>query len=257
MLYAVKEHKPGVLLVGSYGTGKTLLSRSLAKECSSDKYKVVSITNPRLSPLELLAEINYQLGAPFDPSRSLVKIDLLHSLSKLLEDNYIKGIFTVIIVDEAQSIENNGLMEELRLLLNIQHDDAVLFTLCILGQPTILEVIEAIPQFKQRLLVRFRLKALDLEQTKKYIQHRIEIAGLRRDIFTDSAYEQIFDLSEGIPRSINNICDIALLSGYIKNIDSIDKEIVIDVFEDLEHDYKNLIQKDNSHNGLLPNIQKT
>ncbi len=100
MIYATEERKPGLLLVGDYGTGKTFLSRSLMKECLPDKFRFVSITNPRLSPLELLTEINYQLGGSLDFSQPLMKIQLLHSISHLLEVSYDKGIYTVIIIDE-------------------------------------------------------------------------------------------------------------------------------------------------------------
>jgi general secretion pathway protein A len=237
MLYAVKEHKPGVLLIGGYGTGKTFLSRALRERCPDDKFKFVNISNPRLNPNELLEEINFQLQAATPLSKPFSKNELLRIFSHVLEENFSRGLYSVVIVDEIQSVEDNGILEELRLLLNIQKDNAILFTLILLGQPAFFETIDKIPQFKQRLPVRYCLNPLSEDETARYIRYRLEIAGQSREIFTKESYRAIYGLSGGVPRIVNNICDLALLTGFINNMDVIDEPIITQVTKDMEKDF--------------------
>ena len=243
MNYAVRQKKLGVLLIGEYGTGKTFLSRVLKKVFSDDRYIFVFITNPRLNPLEFIKEVHYQLGAKLDVV-SPEKMDFLRSIQEGLEEYERKDMYVVIVVDEAQSIQRDDLLEEIRLLLNVQSEDSVLFTLVLLGQPQLEEKVEKIPQLRQRLSIRYKLSSLDKEEAREYIDYRLKVAGLSRSIFTDSAYDKIFSLSNGMPRAINNICDLALLSGFINKEKMIDKDIVDQVGEDLG-DIKNTEGKGN------------
>jgi general secretion pathway protein A len=149
-----------------------------------------------------------------------------------------------MIVDEAQAIDDFSILEELRLLLNIQRDDAVLFTLLLLGQVSLVEYIEKNPQLKQRLSLRYYIHPLKKQDTQGYIQHRLNVAGLDRKIFDDSAYDEIFSLSGGVPRVINNICDLALLTGFITEKSIIDRDIVTQAGKDLDDCfYQSLRQK--------------
>ena len=173
----MKEHKPGVLLIGGYGTGKTYLSRALRERCPQDKFKFATIANPRLTSLELLGELNSQLGGVSPLEKSSNKPDMLRALTHAFEDSYSRGVYSVIIVDEVQSIHEQGLLEELRVLLNIQRDTAILFTVLLLGQPAFMETIDQMPQFKQRLSVRYCLNPLNQDETMRYIRHRLEVAG--------------------------------------------------------------------------------
>ncbi len=233
MNYAVRQKKLGVLLTGEYGTGKTFLSRVLKKVFSEDKYIFVFITNPRLKPLEFIKEINYQLGGKLKGNSVPEKMDFLHSIQDALEEYARKEMFVVIVVDEAQSIQRDDLLEEIRLLLNVQSENAVLFTLILLGQPLLEEKVEKIPQLRQRLSIRYKLSSLNKEETKEYIEHRLKIAGAVRRIFTDGAYKEIFSLSKGMPRAINNICDLALLSAFIARKEAVDEDTIVHVGEDL------------------------
>ncbi|UCC96192.1 MAG: AAA family ATPase [Candidatus Omnitrophota bacterium] len=234
MVYSVWEHKAGFFLMGPYGTGKTLLSRCLMKECPDDQFRFAMLTNPRLDPLELIQEIYYQLGGNVDSSQSFSKTELIRSITQKFEDNYKEGFHSVVIVDEAQSIENESLLEELRLLLNIQREDSILFTLLLLGQPDLLDKIDRIPQLKQRIAITYYIKPLTKPETKRYIQYRLHTAGSERDVFTEASYDEIYSLSEGVPRAINNICDLALLTGFIKRADTIDEDVIVHVGRDLE-----------------------
>ena len=233
MNYAVQQRKLGVLLSGEYGTGKTFLSRILKKFFIEDKYSFIYIPNPRLNSLEFIREIDFQLGATQSVSSQPTKIDILRSIQNTLEAQHRRDKFTVIVIDEAQSIQTEDLLEEVRLLLNIQSEEAVLFTLILLGQPQLEEKVERAPQLKQRLSIRYKLATLSQQEVRQYIEHRLKVAGTTRKIFTTDAYNAIFSLSKGMPRAINNICDLALLSAFIKKANTIDKITVAHVGEDL------------------------
>jgi len=233
LLYVVREHKGAALLTGEYGSGKTLLSRVLWHELQQEhKYKSVFILNPRLSGLEFIQETVHQLSSgEVIPSSS--KIELFHALHKILYANYNVGRHSVITVDEAQAIENKEIFEELRLLLNFQLDSAFLLTIILLGQPELKTTVLNLPQLNQRMSVRFHIKGLSANETKEYIIHRLEVAGAKRAIFAEKSYEQIFYASMGIPRRINNICDLSLLVGCGNSLETIDKNTVSKVCEDL------------------------
>ena len=231
LLYAVREGKGGALLTGEYGSGKTVLSRVLMGELGSDKYSVGLITHPQLTALQFLKEIVYQLG---EDRSSHTKAGVLHILQDMLYANMENRKDTVVIIDEAQLIKGKELFEELRLLLNFQLNDRFLLTVLFLGQPELQPKIEAIPQLKQRLGVRYHLSTLDDVETGKYITHRLEVAGGRDDILTEAAKGLVYRYSGGTPRRINNICDMSLLIGFGEKVERIDKEIVNKVARDLE-----------------------
>jgi general secretion pathway protein A len=233
MGYAIQQRKLGVFLTGEYGTGKTFLSRVLKRNFMEERYIFVFINNPRVSPLELIKEVNYQLDGKVDMSSQPTKMDYLRSIKNTLEDYNRKDIYVVMVIDEAQSIKEEDLLEEIRLLLNIQSEERVLFTLIMMGQPQLEDKIENIPQLKQRLSIRYRLAPLNGEETREYIDYRLKVGGTDRKIFTDSAYEEVFSLSGGMPRAINNICDLALLSAFTQKLDMVNRETVIAVGKDL------------------------
>jgi len=231
MLYAVRERKGAALLTGEYGSGKTLLSRVLLQELSSTQYESVIIFNPRLPALELINEIANQLSG--DTSSLLSKTDAIHNINEILYKNEKENKHTVVIIDEAQSILDEDSFEELRLLLNFQLNDRFLLTIFLLGQIELKEKINNLPQLKERIAVRYNLTALSEEDTKKYIQHRLKVAG-SEDIFQNDAYSEIYRFSGGIPRKINNICDMALLVGYGEETSEIDGKIIRVVASDQE-----------------------
>lgn len=233
MFYVASERKPGLLLLGDYGVGKTFLSRAFMAQCPAEKYKFIYIANPRLSTLEMFSEICFQLGSSCEQNSSDNKIMLLHKVENILKENYAKGMHNVLIFDEAQSIPANTLLEEIRLLLNIQADTAIILTLLLIGQPSIMKDMETLPQFLQRLGVRYRLGAFNQEETKQYIRHRLKTAGLSQDIFTEAAFIQIHNISGGIARAINNVCDMALLTGFMKRLCLIDEQVIAQVAKDL------------------------
>ena len=230
MLYAIRERKSAAMLTGECGSGKTLLSRILLEEPSSAQYQSVLIFNPRVPAFEFIKEIASQLKG--DMASLLSMTDVFHYFNEVLYRNENDNKRTVIVVDEAQALLEDS-FEELRLLLNFQLNDKFLLTIILLGQAELRARIKNLPQFKERIAVRYNLTALSQEDSRKYIQHRLKVAG-SEDIFQDDTFSEIYRFSGGIPGRINNICDMALLVGYGEGVDRIGKETIEEVAKDLE-----------------------
>ncbi|MDP8299331.1 MAG: AAA family ATPase [Candidatus Tantalella remota] len=234
LIYVIREAKAGALMAGDYGTGKTTIANELLFEINeSNEYQSVYIKNPLLSPPELLQDIAYQLNVGQDAES---RLELRRTIEEKMKRIASDGKHTIIIVDEAHLMSRKDVLEELRLMMNINADRKFLATIIMMGQLELREIINSMPQFKQRFAMFYVLKQLDIEQTVKYVEHRLDIAGATRPIFDDEARQLIFDSSAGRPRQINNICDMALLVGYMKRAEGIDAELVRDVVKDLGGD---------------------
>lgn len=228
MLFAIQSLKGASLLTGEYGCGKTLLMHTIVNELSTGQFEIAYLTNPRWNATELIQEILYQLEIN-SPSNS--RVDMLHSLNDFLFKTIRNNKHTLIIVDEAQIISDRETFEELRLLLNFQLNDRFLITLFLVGQPELKNTIRNIPQLNQRIAVRYHLKRLEYEDVKNYIQYRLQVAGRNRPIFTEDAYKEIYEYSQGTPRTINNICDLSLVMGFGKHLSSIDGDIIKEIIK--------------------------
>lgn len=236
LLYAVKEQKGAAMLTGVFGCGKTLLARTILRELGKDIYRVVFITNPQLEYIELIMTIAHGLGArdlPLKKTEVLTNV-VLESIGAILENNMRDGKKTVVMIDEAHVIVDKGVWEGLRLLLNFQTEDKFLLTLLLLGQPELKDNVDSNKQLSQRIAIRCHLTSMNLEDTAKYIQHRLEVAGAERPIFSEESVSFIYEKSGGIPRRINHICDLALLTGFGRRLEKIDNQIISEVTKDLE-----------------------
>jgi general secretion pathway protein A len=237
LIYAVEMNMGGCMLTGVFGCGKTLLNQALIENLTKrGNYKIAFVTNCFLSHIELLRMITYDLGAKNLPEKKTeILMDfLLQTLEKILHNNNDDGKHTVVIIDEAHIIEDKLIFEELRLLLNFQLKDKFLLTLILAGQPELKNSVENIKQLSQRIPVRCNLDRFDGEDTKRYILHRLNVAGRSAAVFEEEAYRIIHERSGGIPRRINNICDMSLLLGFSKNAGLIGIDIISDVINDLE-----------------------
>ena len=230
LFYTVRDLKGAMLLTGLYGCGKTILSRVFLNELIGSKYEVALITNPRLTANELLIEIVYQLGGGRHKGES--KGELLRIFNDILYSNLNAGKETVLVIDEAQAIEDLETFEELRLLLNFQKNDRFLITIILIGQSELRKRLKDLPQLKQRLMIDYHLNPLDEQDASRYIEHRLRIAGAQQPIFDQTAKRLMYRYAGGIPRVINGIGDMALLEGYVKNKEIVDEEIIKKVVKD-------------------------
>ncbi len=231
MLYVVKEEKGCGVVTGTYGTGKTFIMYALMQELESLGRKSIIITNPSLNPIEILKETAYRLGIE---NLGVDKSDILHQLEDCMVSYASEGKNVVIIIDEAHTIKNMETLEDLRMLLNLNYRGKFLITLLFSGQPEFENTISEVRQLNQRVALKARLKGFTKEETASYIAFRLGVAGCNKQMFSEETLELIWAQSGGIPRTINNICDLALLFGAQKGVKEISKEIAREAWQGLE-----------------------
>jgi general secretion pathway protein A len=226
LVYGIESGGCLVLLTGEVGTGKTTVSRCLVEQLP-ESTDIALILNPKLTVIELLSTICDELQIQGVTSQTSVKYytDLLNH--HLLESHAL-GRNTVLIVDEAQDLDPD-ILEQLRLLTNLETTKEKLLKIILLGQPELRDLLDR-PEFSQvnqRITSRYHLLPLQEQDVFAYIDHRIRIAGGgRARLFSDKAVKRISELSKGVPRLINLLCDRALLGAYVEEKDQVDPDIV-------------------------------
>lgn len=215
--YGIEDKKGFIVLTGEVGCGKTTLCRKLLEELEANKNcDTALLLNPRVSETQLLRAIMKELGSEV---KSRSKNDLLDKMNDLLLEKIEQGRDIIVIIDEAQNLSFE-VMEMLRMLSNLETYDQKLLQIILMGQPELNDKLreERLRQFRQRVLVHYDLKQLTTNEVQLYVQHRLSLAGSNgRPQFTKRALKLISKGSLGIPRMINNICDKALLSTFIRN----------------------------------------
>lgn len=213
ILYGIDSHAGFLELTGEVGTGKTTVLRTLLGRLDDDTHRIALIFNPCLSAIELLRLINSEYGIP---SEGLSKAELLDALNRFLLKENREGRTVVLVIDEAQNLEPE-VLEQIRLISNLETEQDKLIQIILAGQPE-LAILLARPelrQLSQRITVRYHLLPMDFDDTKGYIEHRLEVAGgWRAAVFTPAALKRIYRFSGGTPRLINIVSDRALLVGY-------------------------------------------
>ncbi|MGA9424061.1 MAG: AAA family ATPase, partial [Terracidiphilus sp.] len=234
----VREHKGFVVVTGEIGTGKTLLLRCLLHlfERSKD-ISYAYVFNGRLTPTEFLQYILLDFGLPASGKN---KSELLFDLGKFLASQNSKQMTTVLIVDEAHNLSEE-LLEEVRLLSNLETPGHKLLQIVLVGQPELDEKLDSIglKSLKQRIAIRTRLDPLNKDETKTYIERRLQIAGANStstSLFSADAIAAVYKYSCGFPRLINTICENALITAYARHEQSITSKIIGDVAEDFRLD---------------------
>jgi len=228
LIYAAKMRKGGAMLSGEIGCGKTTLAKVFVQELSEDKYDIGFIINPKLEPIEFLKEVLHQLGVINVPD---TKFECLRILNEKLIENMKVDKETLLMVDEAHVL-THSILEEIRLLLNFQLNDRFLLTIILLGQPELKEKIRGIEQLDQRIPLKYHLSPFDNNDTARYILSRQKRAGKNENLFSRQAIEMIYDHTKGVPRKINNLCDLCLLVGFGKNEKVIHPETIERVIND-------------------------
>ena len=221
LTYGIDRKEGFMLLTGLPGTGKTTLSRDLLEKLNPEKHRSALIFNPFLSGPEMLQALLTEYGVPY--SKNAPRNELLAKLNKFFLDQLAAGRTCVAIFDEAQHLSPEFL-EQVRVLSNLETGEEKLIQIVLVGQPELSDRLNmpGMAQLSQRVSVRSALSFLDLEETKRYIYHRLNVAGARGSLeFTTPAIGKIFKASRGIPRRINAICDQALLAGFVNQTQKI------------------------------------
>lgn len=230
--YGIRERAGFILLTGDIGTGKTTLIRNMI-QLKDDRTIISRIFNTRLEPEQLLAMICHDFGIPVDGKG---KVSLLNELNDYLIEQFSRGNRPVLIIDEAQNLSPE-LLEDIRLLSNLETSDTKLLQIILVGQPELRDVL-ALPQLlqlRQRISINCHISPLSRQETENYILHRLERAGNRNAvIFSSEALDVVYRYSKGIPRLVNIICDFILLSAFAEQITEIPGELVRDIIGDLD-----------------------
>ncbi len=249
LLYGVNHGGGFVLLTGEVGTGKTTVSRALLKQLPQNT-DLAYILNPTLSAVELLATICDELKVTDIKDATSLK-ELSDRLHQFLLENHAQGRNTVLIIDEAQHLDYK-VMEQIRLLTNLETDEKKLLQIVFIGQPELNELLAKpeLRQLAQRITARFHIEPLTLAEAQAYIRHRLMVAGMpaSQTLFGASAVKMIHTATDGIPRLINVICDRALLGAYTHNRPMVDAEIAKAAIAESSH------RPARNPNPKLPNI---
>jgi general secretion pathway protein A len=232
LLYGITHRKGFIQLTGEVGAGKSTLCRAIL-EALDENYDTALILNPVMTGVQLLRAILGELGLP---NTGNDRIRLMDTLNTCLLERAAEDRDVVLIIDEAQDLSHE-LLEQVRLLSNLETDDRKLLQIVLMGQPELRDLLERdeIRQLRQRILVRYHLGAIGREETEAYIAHRLGVAGANgRPTFTGWALGAIHRYSRGVPRLINAVCDTTLLAGFVEGRDHITWRLVRRAIRDLE-----------------------
>jgi len=237
LMYGLESDGAFILLTGDVGTGKTTVSRCLLEQVPDDT-NLALVLNPKLNSIELLQVICDELRIAYEKTDLSVKA-LVDYINRYLLGAHAQGKKTVVLIEEAQNLDLD-VLEQLRLLTNLETNERKLLQVILLGQPEFLDVLDRpeLSQLAQRITARFHLTPLKLKEVEEYIAHRLAIAGCRRPLFTHSVIKQLYNYSGGVPRLINVICDRALLGCYVQSRHHVDKQTLLSAAREVLGDSK-------------------
>lgn len=225
LLYGIGVGGGFVVLTGEVGMGKTTLCRALIDQLPDD-VDIALVFNPRLNSRELLASICDELSIPYSGPKASLK-SLIDGLNRHLLETHAKGRRVLVLIDEAQNLRFD-VLEQVRLLTNLETNQHKLLQIILVGQPELNEILDRpnLRQLAQRITARYHLEPLNLGATREYIRHRLKVADARNEIFTPAGMREIYRRSGGIPRLVNLIGDRALLGSYTLGKKEVDRGIV-------------------------------
>ncbi len=234
LLFGIRERKGFVQLTGEVGAGKTTLCRAMLEQLDGH-YATALILNPVLSADELMKAIAIEFGLDV---KGMDRLETVAAINNFLLWQVEQRKDAVLIIDEAQDLTEE-LLEQMRLLSNLETDDRKLLQIVLLGQPELRGRLNSprLRQLRQRITVRFHLPPLNRAEVSGYIQHRLEVSGAKgTPRFTRPALWRIFRHSRGIPRLVNAVCDKALLAGFVNQTDRLDWRVIGVAIRELEGD---------------------
>lgn len=232
LLYGIRERKGFVQLTGEVGAGKTTLCRAVLERLDA-RFSTALILNPVMSADELMKGIATEFGLNV---RGFDRLDTIAALNNFLLHQVEHDKDTVLIIDESQDLTDD-LIEQVRLLSNLETDNRKLLQIVLLGQPELRDRLNnpKLRQLRQRITVRYHLAPLNRFEVNQYVQHRLEISGANgRPYFTRPALWRVYRYSRGIPRLVNAICDKALLAGFVQHTDRINFRMIGRAIRELE-----------------------
>jgi general secretion pathway protein A len=235
LVYGIEERKGFLEITGEIGTGKTTLCKALLNSLGKNT-KTALILNPDLSKYQLLKVIMHDFGIPIERNQGF---PLLAKLNEFLITQLSQGNNVVLIIDEAQNLKTS-LLEQIRLLSNLETEKEKLLQIILVGQPELHDKLDSLrlKQLRQRISVRYHILPLDKNEVPSYIKHRLSVAGAQGvPNFNTAAVAEIYNYSQGIPRLINILCDKILLAAFVRETKMITPEIVKDCIEELEGNF--------------------
>jgi general secretion pathway protein A len=232
LVYGVRSRKGFVMLTGEVGTGKTTLLHALLAQLDASTDSAY-IFNPLLEPLDFFRLLFDDLGIE---ETCFSKAEYLLALNHFLIDRLKKDRTVLLIIDEAQNLSPE-MLEEVRLLSNLETPNSKLIQILLVGQPELSEMLDrdALRQLRQRIVLRHELKPFSADEAEFYVEERLRLAGYTgKGIFKRSALRELFAFTGGVPRLVNAVCDGALLTCYGRDQATIDGEIIREVANDLK-----------------------
>ncbi len=226
LVYGINEAGGFIQLTGEVGTGKTTVVRSLLAQAPKHA-EIALILNPRMKPSEFLLAICEEIGISIPPESETSLKDLVDHLSLHLLNAHADGKRIVLVVDEAQNLAPE-VLEQVRLLTNLETETQKLLQIILIGQPELRELLARteLRQLAQRITGRYHLDPLSRNETASYVRHRLRVAGAAHDVFTSGALREVRRLSSGVPRLINIICDRALLGAFTEDRHVVNASVV-------------------------------
>jgi general secretion pathway protein A len=237
LLYGVDSHAGFIALTGEVGTGKTTMLRTLLTQLDPEKYRSALIFNPCLSSDQLLAAVCREFAIEVGEQSASA---CLEALNRFLIDQHSLGRTVVLVIDEAQNLTPD-VLEQVRLISNLETEQDKLIQIILAGQPELHDVLQRhdLRQLNQRITVRCRLTPMKLDDTGRYIDHRIRISGCRSpDLFQPAAIRRIYRFSRGTPRLINVACEQALVLAWTREARSVSSAIAAEVIAELRPSYE-------------------
>ncbi len=223
LIYGLNSAGAFILLTGDVGTGKTTISRCLLEQIPENTH-IALVLNPKVSALELLATICDELHIKYPEGNQSIKT-YVDYINQFLLGSHAQGNKTVILIEEAQNLDID-VLEQLRLLTNLETNERKLLQIILLGQPELLDILEKpeLSQLAQRITARYHLTPLNEKEITYYLGHRLSVAGCKRVLFPLPTIKRLYQITKGVPRLINVLCDRALLGCYVQNKQQVDRK---------------------------------